>query len=212
MKIATWNIQHRSGGKALEYISSINPDIICLQELNKPSEVLDSKYKWYFSPTSEGWGNLFASQYPMSAVYTEDKDFVGRVQSIVVTTPLKKKITIANIHVPITKGYARHNLSGIFEIVFQKKETESIIVSGDFNFGLFFDEKYFEDILGKYNLIDCDNKPSFIGNRRTKNAIQIDHIVYSSTLKEQFIEAKTIDSTEINSMSDHRPIIAEFNI
>jgi exonuclease III len=146
MKITTWNINHRNNPYELNHILSVlNSDIACFQECFHPLTYMDQRdfnnlsghYIW--EPTINGWENcIYSKDYPITQI-SIDNPFKGRILLGEITNADNNKLQIANLHVPVTKGYSRHNLRQSFDKLGDFISKGKTIVCGDFNFGVCFD-------------------------------------------------------------------------
>lgn len=231
MKILNWNIQRSGFNNNLKYaLEQFNPDILCLQESFHPLTYLEKEefskitdhYIW--EPTENGWGNMiFSPKYKITPVKIESR-FRGRLIGGIVNIE-NVKVTIINLHVPITKNYSRYNLKEMFELSESIIKDANAIVTGDFNFGACFDKpgktelkEYLDNILDKCNLIDtfpiC-NKIEIRSFRPKQNQVRInriDYILSSKSMATDSITSEIVENEDIITRSDHNPVIVNLKI
>jgi exonuclease III len=230
MKTLTWNINRRNSDRAFRHvITKEKAQIILLQECFHPltylseNEFAKLKGRFLWTPTRNGWGNCIVTPQSEIREIGIQHEFKGRLQ--VATTNISKieKITIANLHVPITDGYSRFNMVKMFEIICKRIKNGNALICGDFNFGECFDRRgetehrdIFRNLLEKYQITDCYRKfhktfgRTFRPVRKSKTIIGIDYILVSNDLVNRLKSCRVLDDKKVEEMSDHNPIVAVF--
>jgi len=230
MKTLTWNINHRNNDHAFRHaIKKEKAQIILLQECFHPltylseKEFVNLKGRFSWKPTRNGWGNCIVTPQSELHEIAIQHEFKGRLQ--VATTNISKigKITVANLHVPITDGYSRFNMTKMFEIICKRIENGNVLICGDFNFGECFDRNgktehrdIFRNMLEKYQITNCYRKfhktlgRTFRPVRKSKTIFAIDYILVSNDLVDRLKLCGVLDGIRVEKMSDHNPIVAAF--
>ena len=240
MKILSYNINGiksflSKGG--LDYIKSINPDIICFQETRTKTMMIDlDGYHKIYSPGITGAGVCIYSKIKPLKIYETDLKYPGRI--IICKF---NKFTLFNIYSPyyndILKNYflnvhTRFRFDAylnemIYKIINSSKKKTNVIIAGDLNVarniidierpneklpGFTPEERTsFERIIFQNNLIDTF---------RIQNPDKKEYSFYSYRSKyksgmrlDYFLTNFKFKSSIIDKVffSDHLPIILELN-
>ena len=230
MKTLTWNIHHRNNDHAFRHaIQKEKAQIILLQECFHPlthlseKEFAELKGRFSWKPTKNGWGNCIVTPQSELHEIAIRHQFKGRLQVATTNIPKIGKITIANLHVPITDGYSRLNMAKMFEIISKHIKNGNALICGDFNFGECFDKNgetehrdIFKKLLEKYQITDCYRKfhktfgQTYRPVRKSKTKFMLDYILVTNDLVDRLKSCRILDGERVKKMSDHNPIVAVF--
>jgi len=223
MKILTWNISHYSSYNLWKYVfDKLRPDVAFLQEAYHPLTYVDEdifkslKDKFIWESTKMRWGNLIVTKNMKIEHILLEHEFKGRL--IVGYIP-DIGINVVNMHVPITKGYSRHDLQAMFKIISKYLANRPSIVAGDLNFGECFDNNgktehkdIMNTILNENNLVNAyklfheQEKQTFKPVRKPESNIHSDYIFVSKDLANRLKECRIIDTQMLPFYSDHYPV------
>ncbi|PHS33640.1 MAG: hypothetical protein COA82_08280 [Alkaliphilus sp.] len=239
MKIITWNMdywkrnntQRKAGWSYLT--KELNPNIALLQE-TRPLVLFDEVYDIYYrgSEQKTDWGTaILAKKYPYFEQHFKSY-YKGSEGLTCFDFKISDEITLTaiNIYGKIdSKGYVtttiHHMLSDLTPIL-QERRKRCIVIGGDLNVSLQWDEKYpgqdpshkitfdrFED----FGMINCTKK-MFKGHVRTQVhpkthfPWQNDYIFVNKNLEDLLIGCKVHNDEKLLEYSDHYPVETELDI
>ncbi|HDI75063.1 MAG: hypothetical protein DRJ52_10220 [Thermoprotei archaeon] len=201
--------------RLIEIYSLLNPDVLCLQEVQsrKVAEDISEKLnmKWFYAPGvlfREYGGAIFLKRYINVLDYQYSRENITRMwQKLKIKLASGETLVLCNIHLPSgrllgekSSTYRLHDL----EQVFIKGEYPDIIV-GDFNeppWGLVYEymlaKEYTDIAMGEEPTILRGLRVDYIWVRKKVLKTVLDYFVYKNMLL-----------TEKNIfLSDHYPIVA----
>tara|TARA_Y100000994_G_scaffold247275_1_gene252303 strand:- start:3348 stop:4067 length:720 start_codon:yes stop_codon:yes gene_type:complete len=239
MKCLVWNMDHwkrsqEQREKAWKFIQSLEPELCLLNEcIDHPSQ----PYSIHSKDTG-AWGTGVFSKYALSEITSIDKGKKTIPLSIshpgaLVPCELtigKQEIIAISLYGKIDKsGYAtttlHRSLSDLTPLLDgQRKKTRWLIIGGDFNADPLIDKQQrnsahhiFYERLKDFKLYDCCKKfntERVQTNRssRSKQKWENDRLFAGKDLYDRLISCEVIDDSALYELSDHNPIIAEFDI
>lgn len=225
MKVVTWNIDFKTDkSKLWDYIDNkINPDILMLQECRTfpdsyqgvgkhiggtrlwGSVVLSKKYTFQSIPIPKhaGW---------VAGAKVESDDF---------------ELLVFSLHAKLKDigRYVVPHLKNIFnEMMVSAGNAQNIIIGGDFNAARLYDsvysqpveashKKFFEWLETNLNLVSVTGSEEIQTMRgNSKYPYQNDHIYVNKNMSELLKGSQILFDEQIKQLSDHNPVIAEFNL
>ena len=236
MKLATWNMAHwthkKNSSEAWDYfLKNLDCDILLFQEAYPDLNILNqSRLVWNSIGDKRQWGSgiysmkskiqecSFKNNFFGSVVASEvsiEKDFNPIVISLyaLMEAILGSDYSIPNLHRIFS------DLTGLLE---SRKTKNRIIIGGDFNASLQFDNKnhthkVFFDRLKEFNLINCfddyfDDPVQTHRHVNSEKPWQIDYFFMSKELSKKLIGCVVIDNGKIRKFSDHNPVVIELDI
>jgi len=225
--VVTWNMgywqyrgQHSEAWKFLR--DCIGPDIALLQETRPPS--LNSNEGIILGEIHQGWGTaIFLRDFQANSAI-EFSRYPNRTVATSIRLPSGKAVIVASIHAPIIQGRVFPHLAEIFDDIKDKVAGESCIVGGDLNsarlaekvwpnhgHGPFFerlDESWLVDCRKKFHLEEIQT----VFRPNQQYPFQDDHIFVSKDLAEKVVGYEALNTQETRRVSDHVPVIVQFEI
>lgn len=229
-----YNRAHHNLDKVL---SSIKPDILCVQEISTAEANL--KHVEQYGYKLADYSNSFVKKdlilgvatfyNPKAFSFTDSRSFdlprsVYEFMRFVVSNNLSrrtvlktefstkkggKRVTIYNLHLPpfATNNVRDKQIKNTFEEMQLAKKTAPVVISGDFNYP--YGRRKFEQMIHKYKLQEATNNIFYTLETRILRVLSI-------KLKLDYILYKNIAhiSTEKVQMrhSDHFPILSWFSL
>jgi len=247
MKIISWNINHwqrkHLHQELWDYIDrELNPDIALLQEVYPFSEKTGflgestraqqlskaDTYIWRDIDAVRKWGSgVFTKNIPIREV--EIKTAYKGALTVAEVKVNNRIITVISLYGILEQGYSITTLHRMFsDLTFllegMSGNNRSIILAGDFNASLQFDEQQkgnshrilFERIQN-FGLVDVFpyNKANPVQTWRKENVKtkwQLDHFFVSEDLVGKIVKAEVLFDANIERLSDHNPMLVEIQL
>lgn len=234
-KIVTWNMGRCRAQKAWDYLeNTLRPTAALLQEgLNPPYDNSQRNSVWkdwlHHNKRKMGWGCGIVA-YGYQAQKFNWPRFTNDENTLVVaemTLPKQRQIIMISLYgVPDYK--LRHTpdlhrkLSDLTPILEDRCFRHHIILGGDFNATTERDtskrreNQILFDRIQDFGLVDCLAKfhpghaPTHI-NPRGQVCSQLDYLFASAALAQRLTKCEVINTPEVHGLSDHNPILAEFD-
>ena len=238
MRVASWNMNKRKLGTWDYLINHLQPDICLLQELSPANEYINEKnlYK-ILNKKNIFSGMYFKHSNYKNLKMPADK--IGMVNQCAIFEDSKiGKVFFINVYgrLGTPQGLPMPLLGMIsiyVTILRDVYSAENILISGDFNMdrrmddnptGSRFSKKgerihnaFFDGILN-LGFKDCLRKyyPDFIETYRhnilkKRYPWELDHMFCTNNLYERLDKIEVINNSHVIELSDHNPIIADFN-
>jgi len=251
VKISTWNMDYwkrtaEERIKAWTYLDEIiSPDIALVQEAvpmstqmgfigtgKQPSgSLIDNEtVVWQEIGGSRKWGSgILTKNFPLREVHFNNSH-QGSVIVADILLPNKSVWTVISLYGLLDNGYSTTTLHRIFSdltlLLDGKMGKRQVIIGGDFNASLQWDEEYpgeapshriFFDRLSDFGLVNCSEKfgPSPVQTiRHPKSDIpwQNDYLFSSKQLIDSLISCDVVNEVEVHELSDHNPVVAVFEV
>ena len=238
MKCLVWNMDYwkrteDNRAKAWEYIQSVDPDVCLLNECSTHTSQEYSVHSVY----RRGWGTGVFSKHQLTEItsVTKGTRLIPLIKShpeSLVSTKFElnsKNITAISLYGKIDQdGFCittlHRSLSDLTPIFSQRRNTEWLIIGGDFNADVLIDDqqndnahRIFFDRLKDFKLQDCCKKfnPERIATIRhpmTNKQFENDRLFAGKQLYDRLVSCEVIDDPNLYELSDHNPIIAEFDL
>lgn len=227
LKVVSWNMdfwKSKHKDKGWEFINSQDPDVSLLSEcIDHPSQNFSihhiSKNKWgtgVFSKHKIVEHELEFGKVHSDAIACADLSIEG--QNIILISLYGKMINgnaISTLH---------RCLSDLTHLFLKKKLQKKILIGGDFNADEALDQKQgnrahhlFFERLKDFGFYDCCKKfnPERVQTLRHKHSSfpwQNDYLFAGKSLFNACTSSKVIDDPNLYEISDHNPIVAEFDL
>ena len=230
MKVLVWNMDywkssHRESG--WNFIREIDPDLALLSEC----AVNDDQFNYVHHVQKVGWGvGVFSRHHDLVEVEFEccHPEAVA-VSSITIES---QGITGISLYGRIIDGFAittlHRSLSDLTPLFQTKAGRDWTLIGGDFNASTQCDELmpsykgdrahhiFFERLMN-FGLADCLKKfhEGHIRTLRHKNSDvhwHNDYLFVGKSLYDRCVSCEVIDDPQLYEVSDHNPIIAEFDL
>ena len=241
MRIVDWNI-HRRLPPWEYLINELDPDIALIQECSKLPKTLDSSKVIHTLAKDRKFGNAIYVKDAVWEELPVETTRTGCLMVARVTTPKDESLVVINIYglleypmenptrKVVDPGIHRalSDLSYLLEGISRPKYT-NFILAGDFNNDRRMDNhptfkrkdrrttNIMFDRVEDYLLQDCVKKyyPDFIQTYRHNTGgfpWQLDHMFASKKIFNNLNNLYVDNNDEVNSLSDHNPIVADFDI
>lgn len=236
IKIATWNMGHcmhvRESHRAWEFlVNDISADIALIQEaLPQDDSNYENNIVWKEIGGNRRWGSgVVTKSLPVKELHFKN-DYPGALVGTEITLSGGLIITAFSLYGTIDqRGYAITTLHRMFSdltpflagLVGGKR---NIVIGGDFNASLQCDEqwggdahKILFDRLEDLGLVNCFSRfytapVQTLRHKKSEVPWQNDYIFVSQNIAKGLKSCETIDNKAVRSLSDHNPVIAEFDI
>jgi len=201
--------------------------VVLLQESKPPNNPYYLKHRvWTEIGGTRNWGSGIWSRFPISELNFEN-GYTGHVIAGEISLP-NQMLTVVSIHSPLEHGYSIIPLHRIFSdltrILDGKRGKRSIVLGGDFNAGVQWDEKQngvshrilFERV-ESFGLVDCTkkvyNEPvQTYRHNRGNTPWQLDYFFLSNDLEVRFHDCRVLDDDTIRGCSDHNPVLIDLDL
>lgn len=246
MRISTWNMaywthkpKHEEAWKYL--LGELSPDVALVQE-SKPAKSIQNCV-WKTIGGARDWGSGVVSKNMPIDEIESPKEFPnaypGSLIGARVELPDGKKLHAFSLYGLFEKDiYSKHNetsaslhrmLSDLtFILLHLQNKKQYIIIGGDFNNSIQFDElwkpKYcpnacriFFDRLkdfGFFSVCETFYKEPVQTLRKSGSSVpwQNDHIFVSNNLRKHLRSCQVLDNEKVRSFSDHNPVMIELDL
>ncbi len=238
IKFATWNMAHWShrnlSKDSWKYFSrDIGADILLFQEAYPDYSIIKEDCTvWNEIGGSRPWGSgVYSEKFKIKEQSFKNSLFGAVVASDVEIKPDFKLIVIslyAMFEKLFGQAWCIPNLHRIFsdltEILENPSSKHRVVIAGDFNASLQFDEAYgvnshriFFERLKEFGLHNCfdDYFDDFVQTHRhpqSKKPWQNDYFFISNKLKKSLVNCEVLDNENVREFSDHNPVIIEHDI
>jgi len=242
MRIISWNIHRRIEEPWHYLINHLDADVALIQECSRIPKWLDESRVIHRFSKNRKFGNAIYVKEGDVAEYNIDSQQEGSLVITVVDTPKEEQLVLINIYglleylpenprgklvVPgIHKSIS--DVSYLLQGLTRPKHS-NFILAGDFNNDRRMDEHptfkrkgkrttgLMFDRIEDYLLQDCVRKfyPDYVQTyRHTTGGYpwQLDHMFASKKIFRGLKNLNVDDSDEVKRISDHSPIVADFNI
>ena len=225
MKCFVWNMDYWKSSKreeGWEYIQSIDPDVLLLNECSNHSS---QKYSVHNIAKRE-WGCGVFSKHKLKEIEL-DKCHPDAIASAELEIN-QQKINAISLYGKMIDGYSittlHRSLSDLTHLFVKKEIREWLLIGGDFNADEEFDNNQpgkshhiFFERLKDFGLYDCRQKfnkerAQTLRHKSSDFAWQNDYLFAGKKLYENCISCEVIDDKKLYDISDHNPLIAEFKI
>ena len=225
MKCIVWNMDYwKSSQKeqGWEYLNSVDPDICLLNECSRHASQEFSIH----NISRNDWGVGVFSKHELDELEFQkchpDAIACGQI------TFGNRTITAISLYGKIIDKYSittlHRSLSDLTHLFSQKKLRDWMLIGGDFNADVAIDENQrgnshhiFFERLKDFGFYDCIGK--FHGERmqtlrHSKSSFpwQNDYLFAGKKLYECCVSSEVIDDERLYEISDHNPLVAEFDI
>ena len=242
MRIVSWNTHRRIEQPWDYLVNRLDADVALLQECGRLPKSIDDSKVIHRLAKGRKFGNAIYVKDGEIAEYTVESQQEGSLVISVVETPKKQQLVLINIYGILEylpenpRGKLVHpgihrSLSDISYLLegYTRPKFTNFVLAGDFNNDRRMDEhptfkrkgkrttNLMFDRIEDYRLQDCVKKfyPDYVQTyRHTTGGYpwQLDHMFASkkvfSNLKNLYVD----NSEEVKSISDHSPIVADFDI
>ncbi len=239
MKCLVWNMDYwkrsrKQREQAWDYVTQIDPDICLLNEcIDHPSQ----QYRIHSKDTGD-WGIGVFSKYALSEITSITRG--KKTLPMLISHPealVASQLTVDNQDIVAVSLYGKMDKSGYATTTLhrslsdltplldgQRKKTRWLLIGGDFNADPLIDKQQrnsahhiFYERLKDFKLYDCCKKfnPDRVQtNRSSRSKLQWenDRLFAGKALYDRLISCEVIDDSDLYELSDHNPIIAEFDI
>ena len=239
MKCLVWNMDHwkrsqEQREKAWKFIQSLEPELCLLNEcIDHPSQ----PYSIHSKDTG-AWGTGVFSKYALSEITSIDKG--KKTIPLLISHPgalVTSQLTIHNQDIIAVSLYGKMDKSGYATTTLhrslsdltplldgQRKRSRWLLIGGDFNADPLIDKQQrnsahhiFYERLKDFKLYDCCKKfnPERVQTNRSSRSNQKwenDRLFAGKDLYDRLISCEVIDDPNLYELSDHNPIVAEFDI
>ena len=227
LKCLVWNMDYwksKYKEEGWQYINSQDPDFCLLNEcIDHPSQKSSVHYV-----SKNNWGNGVFSKHNI----TEHELEFGKVHSDAISCAdlniEGKDIILISLYGKMINGNAistlHRCLSDLTHLFYKKKLQKWILIGGDFNADEALDETQrnrahhlFFERLKDFGFYDCCKKfnSERVRTLRHKHSDfhwQNDYLFAGKKLYDACTSSKVIDDPSLYEISDHNPIIAEFDL
>ena len=236
MKIISWNMNKRKEGSWSYLIEKIDPDYALLQE-SSPIFSDDLRKKTTEVKVKQNLRNsVYAKNNLIGKVKLSTDGGLG-LNVTSVNEPTLGKIFFLSVYgnLDFWETLDLHLLGALSIFIYdlrKRHDAEHIVIAGDFNMdrrmddnptGTRFSKKgerrqnIFFDCILDLGFKDCiaETLEDYVQTHRhnlSKFPWQIDHFFASEKLFKGLTDLKVIDNEEVRNLSDHNPIIAEFDL
>jgi exonuclease III len=238
LTVLTWNmdywkrntIQREASWKYLT--RELSPDIALLQDFFPPASC-DGSYNVLYREIggTRKWGSAIASKALAIKEIEFRNGYPGSVLSAEATLPNDRILTVISLYGLIDEnGYAtttlHRMLSDLTPLLNGKMGKREFIVGGDYNASTQIDEVYkgkypshqiLFDRLEDFGLRNCVAKfnsghVQTLRHHFSSVQWQNDYIHASSNIMNCLVSCRVVNDPVIHDMSDHNPVIAEFEL
>jgi exonuclease III len=237
LKIVSWNMGHwlhqSVSQKAWEFLEkSIAPDIMLLQEAMPPLDRRTETCLWKEIGGRRNWGSGVLTKNLALKEIDIKNDYPGSLVVTDIILPDGSILVVISMYGLMDEhGYAittlHRMLSDLTHLIdgkFRAGGRPKIILGGDLNASPQWDDKYgtkthriFFDRLEAFGLVDCqgimtEGRPRTLRHSRSTVPWVNDYIFASESLAKKVISHEIIESSEMNILSDHNPVVVTFDI
>jgi len=235
LRVVTWNMNHRVRLKkrAWDFLRyEIAPDIALVQEAHPPEDLRQGEAFFYPEP-SEICGKIGASGIWSRNLPTERLSLKTSLPDALIAAAISLPRWTSRLHFISMYGtfdrtsHVTPNLhrmiSDLHPILASKDSKERIILGGDWNIDPTYNENYphsaplhklvFERLEDPfYGLQRCNKEPLKTISHGSKISYQDDYIYVSKLLIPRLISCDVVKAPEVESLSDHLPVLAIFKV
>ncbi|MDO8537310.1 MAG: hypothetical protein Q7S21_00335 [archaeon] len=250
IRIATWNMAYWSHKKYFEeawayFLNELDVDIFLFQEA-KPCKMLcdDKSFIWHNAGESSGkkeWGaGIYSKKFELSKEPEESIPDYNRQkfeeQCVIASSKINGNIlTLISLYglletIGTEPSYSIPNLHRIFSDLTgilngRMNGKRTIILGGDLNAGIQFDEKFggsshkiFFERVKDFKLENCfelKGNKDFVQTLRhisSKIPWQNDYFFISKSISKKLVDCEVIDNDLVRKYSDHNPVIITLNL
>jgi endonuclease/exonuclease/phosphatase family metal-dependent hydrolase len=243
IKVAAWNMGHcmRQGvaQQTWNFLEkNIDADISLVQESVPPVERQNKFCVWREIGGTRKWGlGVLTKKFPVTEIKLERNDYPGSLIVADATLPDKSKLVVVSMYGLLDKcRYSKHrysittlhrmlsDLTHLFAGAHQHRGRPKVILGGDLNASLQFDDEYeikthriFFQRLEAFGLRDCQgqftkDRPPTLRHRRSRIPWVNDYIFASESLAKKVVAHEVIERPEILKLSDHNPVVVTFDL
>ncbi|RDH86961.1 MAG: hypothetical protein DIZ78_05495 [endosymbiont of Escarpia spicata] len=229
--MAYWS-HKRHETEAWEYFTAeIGCDVLLSQESYPNLDILNSEQLvWNEIGDSRPWGSGVYSKNHKIKEYTFKNNFFGAVTAAEIEINPDLKLIVISLYGLMEKisnvVYAIPNLHRIFSdltgILESRNSKHRVIIGGDLNASKQIDKQQtgnshqvLFDRLNEFGLVNCfDNYFSdFVQTHRhsrSNKPWQNDYFFISKRLEKHLVDCTVVDNDKVRKLSDHNPVIIEF--
>jgi len=244
IKIATWNMHNRVENLSWDYLrNNLSADIALLQEANTNGQHFEEdKFIWQKIESRQFGSGIFSTNFPLTKLEFKNAH-PGSLIGAKVNLPNNKPAYLFSIYAfldkyPYSKSQPAYSsttlhrmLSDLHFILYQAHTKKiPVILGGDFNLDVSFDEKHNSKKFGKnehklllerfedFGLIECVKKlcPKPVRTYRhttpTPDPLQLDYIFVSNNLENKLVSCEIFENEQVNHLSDHNPVIITLDL
>jgi len=233
LRIVTWNMAHRGRMKkrAWDFLRyTIAPDIAMVQEAHPPDSSKDGEQFVY---PGEVTGTIGASGIWSRNLAIHRVEFATALPNALIASAVSRA-TVQTPYLVISMygtfdktSHVTPNLhrmiSDLHSLLTDKAYKGQVIIGGDWNVdrafndinpgtaplhGLVF-ERLEDDF---YGLRRCNKEPLQTIRHRSKHSYQDDYIYISKELIPRLVSCDVVKDSVVETLSDHLPVVAVFNI
>ena len=225
LTVLVWNMDYWKSSKreaGWDYIQSKNPDIALLNECSNH----DSQKYSIHHIDKNNWGCGVFSNHEL----TEKKFEMSHPEAIACGELEidEKKITAISLYGKLINTYSitplHRSLSDLTPLFVKKSVRDWLLIGGDFNADEQYDDRYggrshhiFFERLRDFKLYDCYKKfhtgpVQTIRHSSSSFPYQNDYLFTGKKLYDACVSCEVIDDENLYTISDHNPIIAEFDL
>jgi endonuclease/exonuclease/phosphatase family metal-dependent hydrolase len=238
LKVASWNMAHwthRSvADKAWGYLDrEIAADIALLQESAPTPERQKEGCVWREIGGTRRWGScVMTRNLSLTEVHLERNDYPGALAVGEVTLPDESTLIVVSIYGLLdVHGYSittlhrmLSDLTPLFNGELQERGRPRVILGGDLNASIQFDQKQrnnshriFFQRLEDFGLVDCQGafpkeRPRTLRRAKGDSPWVNDYMFASENLAGKVLSYEVIENPEILGLSDHNPLIVTFDL
>jgi len=230
-----WQRSSEERKQAWDYLKqNISPDIALVQEAVPPPDFFDNENVcWREIGGNRKWGSgIITKSFPVRDVEKVqlDKRYHGALIVGEASLPNRSTLTLISLYGLLdTKTYVTDTLhrmlSDLTPLLTEKLGKRTFVMGGDYNADRQYDKYYpyepshkiFFDRLEDFGLEDClakfQKRPVQTHRHKSdpKFPWQNDYLHASKKLTTKLISCKVLDNEVVRRLSDHNPVIAEFD-
>ena len=225
MKCLVWNMDYWKSSKkaeSWEYIQSLDPDVSLLNECSTHSSQKHHIHKI----AKDKWGCGVFSKHAIEELVF-DKSHPDAIACGQVSIG-DHRITLVSLYGKIIDGYSittlHRSLSDLTHLFIRNDILDWLLIGGDFNADVALDERQpgkshhlFFERLKDFGLFDCREKfnserAQTLRHKKSTFAWQNDYLFAGKKIYDKCISCQVVDDQSLYDLSDHNPIVAEFNL
>ena len=225
MKCLVWNMDYWKSSKKEEswsYVQSLDPDVSLLNECSTHN----SQKNHIHHIAKDKWGCGVFSKHTIQEVVF-DKSHPDAIACGQVTIN-DQPITLVSLYGKIIDGYSittlHRSLSDLTHLFIQSDIRDWLLIGGDFNADVALDERQpgkshhlFFERLKDFGLKDCREKfnserVQTLRHKKSTFAWQNDYLFAGKKIYDKCTSCQVIDDESLYELSDHNPIVAEFDL
>lgn len=234
MKVVTWNCNGALRNK-FKYIAELNADIYILQECENPSLCNHTEYNswannflWKGENKNRGLG-IFAKNDILLELLDWSDTYIDHQVKYFLPCSLNQKINLLGVWTMQNKATSYDYIGQLWKYMqINKPKFENIILAGDFNSNTIWDKRNrlwnHSNIVNDLRNMDInslyhmfykeeqgeESRPTFFLQRNRSKPYHIDYIFATTNIEIKMKHFEIAKSEKWLTLSDHLPLICEF--